>query len=346
MRSKIYSPEQSLQRIKLMMEYDVSKTSKENLKKIGILNEQSCPNSISYDDLMSYVEQAEEALDDIFNWTFSKDITDSSSDAKDVYDALKAVQGKNVYDEEEGKCVSAIELFKSRYKEVNRQDAIGGNDTLEGDIKSALDKDLSAESNRYLKICQKILSNAVQPAPSPAPGGLDAYPPCVKALGIQPTANSSNKNLLSVRDSQKNDYFPNCRVNKTDGKMASYACRGNKIVIGAVGTGASCAEEGSSSSDGRKRSGGNKSTYTVCSGEYKRNCKSDVIRKVQACLGMAAKYQTGNFGPITQGELKKLGKGFENGFKDADVDVICNKTPTPTQTITPGETTVIDVHNA
>ena len=42
---------------------------------------------------------------------------------------------------------------------------------------------------------------------------------------------------------------------------------------------------------------------------------------------MAGKYQTGNFGPITQAELKKLGKGFENGFKDADVDIICTKQP-------------------
>ena len=43
---------------------------------------------------------------------------------------------------------------------------------------------------------------------------------------------------------------------------------------------------------------------------------------------MATKYQTGNFGPLTQGELKKLGKGFENGFKDADVNTICNKQTT------------------
>ena len=68
----------------------------------------------------------------------------------------------------------------------------------------------------------------------------------------------------------------------------------------------------------------NKPKYTPCTpNNYVRGCKSDVVKKVQGCLNMVAKYQTGNFGPITQGELKKLGKGFENGFKDADVEIIC-----------------------
>lgn len=81
-----------------------------------------------------------------------------------------------------------------------------------------------------------------------------------------------------------------------------------------------------------KKDGSSKKIYSPCpAGDYKKGCKSDVVKKVQACLGMAAKYQTGNFGPITQGELKKLGKGFENGFKDADVEVICAKTQQPTK---------------
>jgi len=75
-----------------------------------------------------------------------------------------------------------------------------------------------------------------------------------------------------------------------------------------------------------KKGGGSgyKSTYTPCTpGKYVRGCKSEVVRKVQACLKQAPKHQTGNFGPITQGNLQKLGKGFENGFTDADVATIC-----------------------
>ena len=75
---------------------------------------------------------------------------------------------------------------------------------------------------------------------------------------------------------------------------------------------------------GVKKGGGTKSTYTPCTpGKYVRGCKSEVVRKVQVCLKQAPKHQTGNFGPITQGNLQKLGKGFENGFTDADVATIC-----------------------
>lgn len=73
-------------------------------------------------------------------------------------------------------------------------------------------------------------------------------------------------------------------------------------------------------------------SYTPCKDTYKRGCKSNKIKEVQACLGMPTKYQTGNFGPITQGYLQKLGKGFENGFSDTDVTTICNKQVVPTTT--------------
>ena len=59
-------------------------------------------------------------------------------------------------------------------------------------------------------------------------------------------------------------------------------------------------------------SGTSGSKYTKCSEQLpiEQYCKNETIRKVQACLAMPAKYQTGNFGPITQGYLE--GKG-QNG---------------------------------
>ena len=46
--------------------------------------------------------------------------------------------------------------------------------------------------------------------------------------------------------------------------------------------------------------------YTKCSEQLpiKQYCKNETIRKVQACLKMPKIYQTGNFGPITQGYLE------------------------------------------
>lgn len=77
---------------------------------------------------------------------------------------------------------------------------------------------------------------------------------------------------------------------------------------------------------GKTGGGSQKSKYSPCSpGKYVMNCKSDVVKQVQACLGMPSKYQTGNFGPITKGQLQSKFPNLANGFTDSDVAKICNK---------------------
>jgi hypothetical protein len=65
--------------------------------------------------------------------------------------------------------------------------------------------------------------------------------------------------------------------------------------------------------------GGKTGGYKPCTGTYSKGCKSDVIAKVQGCLGLVT---DGKFGPKTQGALS--GKGFTT-FTDADVTKICEK---------------------
>ena len=65
-----------------------------------------------------------------------------------------------------------------------------------------------------------------------------------------------------------------------------------------------------------KKEGGG---YKPCSGTYSYGCKSDVIAKVQGCLGGLSK--DGKFGPKTKAKLSV--KGFTT-FTDADVDKICS----------------------
>jgi hypothetical protein len=61
---------------------------------------------------------------------------------------------------------------------------------------------------------------------------------------------------------------------------------------------------------------------------------------------MPAKYHTGNFGPITQGELQKKFPDLAQGFTDADVTKICSKTVTPVKPTQPkGETSVDDANS-
>lgn len=68
--------------------------------------------------------------------------------------------------------------------------------------------------------------------------------------------------------------------------------------------------------------GGKSGGYKPCSGTYQKGCKSDTIAKVQGCLGLVT---DGKFGPKTQAALS--GKGFTT-FTDADVNKICQKTTT------------------
>ena len=58
--------------------------------------------------------------------------------------------------------------------------------------------------------------------------------------------------------------------------------------------------------------------YKLCSGTYSYGCKSDVIAKVQGCLGGLV--PDGKFGPKTKAKLSV--KGFTS-FTDADVEKIC-----------------------
>lgn len=69
----------------------------------------------------------------------------------------------------------------------------------------------------------------------------------------------------------------------------------------------------------KKGGGGGGGGYTPCSGTYKYGCKADAIKKAQACLGLTA---DGKWGPKTDKKLKD--KGFTT-FTDSDIDKICEK---------------------
>jgi hypothetical protein len=76
----------------------------------------------------------------------------------------------------------------------------------------------------------------------------------------------------------------------------------------------------------KKKTGGGTGGYKPCTGTYQKGCKSDIIAKVQGCLGLVT---DGKFGPKTQAALS--GKGFTT-FTDADVTKICNKNTTVVDT--------------
>jgi hypothetical protein len=87
------------------------------------------------------------------------------------------------------------------------------------------------------------------------------------------------------------------------------------------------------------RTGGRTGGYKACSGTYEKGCKSDTIAKVQGCLGLVT---DGKFGPKTQAALSA--KGFTT-FKDADVTKICEKTTTVVEPEISGEQQGISGNN-
>ena len=87
--------------------------------------------------------------------------------------------------------------------------------------------------------------------------------------------------------------------------------------------------------------GGGTSKFKPCSGTYQFGCKSDVIAKVQGCLGGLV--PDGKFGNLTLGKLKE--KGYTS-FTDADVDKICGTTPKPPVKPEDEFTTQVDADNA
>jgi hypothetical protein len=64
--------------------------------------------------------------------------------------------------------------------------------------------------------------------------------------------------------------------------------------------------------------------YKECSGTYTQGCFSEKIREIQTCLDLVP---DGKFGPKTQAALE--GVGFGSGFKDSDVDKICQTQTMP-----------------
>jgi hypothetical protein len=76
---------------------------------------------------------------------------------------------------------------------------------------------------------------------------------------------------------------------------------------------------------GKRTGGTGGGSYKDCFGTYTKGCKSEVIRKVQGCLGGLT--TDGKFGDNTQKAL--VAKGYPNGFTDADVNKICNVQTSP-----------------
>jgi hypothetical protein len=265
-----YSPQEALDRIKLMMKYDTSKTLNENVETIKQPINEALP--VIAPIVWWIGSGIAAATAGAGTWIYNvQGGGDAFSKAQSFFQGcssldskLKPTQNKSAHREAADKIYNAIEGVGT--DEDSIKSAIGSMETVAdlcamykyynktyGDLYDDLDSDLDGESFR-----RYVWSS------------------------IAPIVDDAAEDLEKVKEEGGK---------KTD--------------------------DGKKTNDGKKKVGGGGTGYKPCSGTYSFGCKSDVIAKVQACIGTTA---DGKFGPKTKAALTS--KGFSS-FTDADVEKIC-----------------------
>jgi len=327
-----YSPKEALRRVKLMMGYDPSKTLTENtIKSKRKLNEDL---DTSQRNLLTKCDAAKSDLNKDLKFMSNEDHIDMASLFNQAFasafgtdnemwrKALKSMGDKGGF----GDLCSIREKYKDQADE-----------TLEDGIDADIDFD--REYAEFIATFQKMIErtkNAGLKTKDADSQNIDAWEnkfPCV----FMSLANTDKKIfkdinnypyiLIKGKSGKQYKLFFDGRVKTMDEKQTGkrVACNGDVVVITENIKKKDLLEQFDDSSLGGntqpnpdpspdptpkpkpKKSGGK---YTSCPETLpiKQFCKNQTIREVQACMKMPAKYQTGNFGPITKEYLESRGQ--------------------------------------
>jgi hypothetical protein len=354
-----YNPKEALQRAKLMMGYDTSKTLTENVKTLkrplnegadlatGVKNILdgclSKPNEIG----APFMDNSDvDRLASNFVEAFSSAMgTDNDLWKK----ALKEMKGKGGY-------ADLCNIAKS-YEEQADEDFYEGIDS---------DIDYDGEWSEFVAAFTAMKNRTkgqqkTKEQESATISGWESKFPCVFKTNsnveknVRQDANLFNYILLKGNSGKKYALFYDGRMKTEDLKLIGkkLTCNGDKPAVvsesvkkklaeqiddSGISGGSTGIDDGGSTpapSPAPRRT----SSYTDCTGTYKKGCKSSVITKIQGCLNDDTALNInpklvvdGKFGNNTQNALTK--KGFTT-FTDADVDKICTK-PLPDDEYTGG----------
>lgn len=199
---------------------------------------------------------------------------------------------------------------------------------------------------------------------------LDTMPDCVVNLeGMEWGVTSKGDAMIYTKNEFNPEskghgglkFFPSGRVWTMDNQMSgSYSCKSGGLEV----TEETITEQASrinivwDSNDespipvptgGTASDSGTTITYTQCKGfPLTYGCKSDDVKKIQVCIGLPGKYQTGNYGPITMkalGGLKEVSKEkFDEIVKKCEGGQVSGTTSggtTTTTGTTTGSTTTV-----
>lgn len=336
-----YSPKEALNRVKLMMGYDPSKTLTENVNSVkkpimeqsGIYGRvkkilDACDAGLPSDQSARYMKQPEvDNLAGQFNTAFSSAFGTDNDLWKKALGIMKA----------KGGYADLCAIAKS-YEDQSGESFIEG---IDADI------DYDSEWTQFVSAFTTMVNRTkegglkTKEAESQTIDSWETKFPCIFKTNsnldqeVRKDNNQYTYILIKTTSGKNLSLFWDGRLKTQDQKLLGkkLVCSGDKPSIIAESEKKKVIEQVDDSSIWGQ---GNtpppnptprppkppkpKVQYRACSGGYSEGCKSEVIKKVQACLGFAENSQTGNYGPKTKAALKA--KGFTS-FTDADVDKIC-----------------------
>ena len=322
-----YSPQEALEKIKLGMKYDLSKTLNENKKSVSkqIVSEQTagCQNTMEKSEVTEFATIAGNATYQL-RTTVARMFNQQES-ADEILDSVKQIKGKNVIDPTTGECVPAKSLFEKRWKVANKgkyaiTNAIlhpFSNDdrlTFSQTLKMLIDSDYYKKSSYAdtqdvidsLKQSLKLYNEGTTPVPpTPAPSESERQ----KSVNNTYCNNLKDNVIQYGRDKGKTwDFWVNkYKVTAQEIEIAKNSC--GKVNQGGGKTG------------GGGGGGGRRSKYKQCSETLPiaMFCKNSTITRVQGCIGVK---QDGAFGPLTSKAL--IAKGADgSSITQASIDKVC-----------------------
>lgn len=303
MKQPAYSPQEALERVKLMMGYDMSKTLTENRESIKEPINEVAPAFIA--PLLPFLTNPWTAIPTVAIatgiWLYNvSGGGDSFEKTKKFFEGCSSLdskmtpkQGKAEHREAADTIYNAIEGIGTGEDEIRA--ALTSMETVAdlcamkkyyaatyGDLYDDLDGDLDGESFR------RYVWSAISPK-------------------VQDALEDAEK--VKKEDCKQNPNQPHCKTISDDEKIRRAKACGHKTWEDYKASGWKC----------KKGGGGGGSSFKPCKGTYTYLCMADAIKTVQACLGLGA---DGKWGDKTQAKLKPLGYA---SFTDADIQKICTK---------------------
>ena len=345
-----YSPTEALSRIKLMMNYDSSNTLTENEQKIKSL--------IKEDDIDT---DTEKSVQKILSACSSRAEAEGTLDAASIASAFNKAFNYRTIAIFGGTDDALWKEQAEKMKKGNLDDLCNINREFEdlgfGDFAQKLvdeldDEELSELMQAFSAMSYRTKKESKLAVASTEQKNINWFKksfPCVfdsdANVDQKVIKNINNYVYILIKGNKGNLYqlFADGRVKTKDGKMTGkkISCNGSKIgfiaesiqkkktleeqfdeneLLGGGGGGGSTPDPTPKPKPKPKTN-----RYRTCTGTYTKGCKTEPtgpIGVVQGCLGGLV--VDGKFWNNTQDAL--VAKGFSNGFTDADVSKICNKT--------------------